>query len=228
LPRGAGGGVSGNRPISIPLERFPRGNNALAFANRTHVCEVGAMAAQPVGVSARVALRVATRSVHERLHVAPPFLALTQDRLPLADYVTLLSRMAGYYFAVSERVAIEPTRLQSLRQDLADLGSPTPPRVDLPPVEGETRSLGWRYVVEGSIFGGRVIYRQLDSLFGDEEAGRSFFRGTATGTRHWQDLCSELDDAGAAAGAIDEMIEGARDAFSAFECAIAEMELADV
>ena len=88
--------------------------------------------------------------------------------------------------------------------------------------------MGWRYVVEGSIFGGRVIYRQLDSLFGDEEVGRSFFRGTTTGTRHWQDLCSELEDAGAAPGAIDEMIEGARDAFTAFEGAIAEMESANV
>src|SRR5690606_35260103 len=93
-------------------------------------------------------------------------------------------------------------------------------------ITGEAQRLGWRYVVEGSIFGGRVIYRQLDYLFGDEEAGRSFFRGTSAGTRQWQALCAELEHAGAAPAAVDAMIEGALDAFALFLSTVAAHEVA--
>lgn len=132
--------------------------------------------------------------------------------------------MAGYYLAVSRLLKIEPTRLQHLGQDLTAIDAPPPAALDLPAIDGAARTLGWRYVVEGSIFGGRVIYRQLDYLFGEEDKGRSFFRGTAAGAGDWQALCGELEDAGASPGAIDQMIEGALEAFAAFASAIAAKE----
>mgnify|MGYP002403642068 FL=1 len=151
---------------------------------------------------------------------------MERGELNRGEYAALLSRMAGYYFAVARRIPMEPLRLQFLRRDLTVVGAPPPPDVDLPPVEDEARRLGWRYVVEGSVFGGRVIYRQLDYLFGEEEAGRSFFRGAASGARHWQALCSELENAASTPGAVEEMIEGALDAFAAFEDVMGAAELA--
>lgn len=182
------------------------------------------MCCQPAKTEARVALRDATRSVHERLHVAPPFLALARGQLDIRGYAELLGRMAGYYFAVSEHLPIEPGRLRLLRLDVA--------AVDAPPFavhcrlmpNSQAEALGWRYVVEGSIFGGRVIHRQLDYLFGREERGRSFFQGTAGGIRHWQALCAELEEAGSTPVALQQMIEGALDAFAVFETMIAESE----
>jgi len=182
------------------------------------------MAAELNGLSARVALRAATSTVHERLHIAPPFLALTQGRLKRQDYAALLSRMAGYYFAVSAHLPIEPARLHLLKDDLRAIDAPSPPPVRLPQVDGEAAGLGWRYVVEGSIFGGRVIYRQLDYLFGPESRGRRFFGGTAGGVRHWQALCAELERVGAQPHAIHKMIEGALDAFATFEKVIETMD----
>lgn len=177
------------------------------------------MADQPAEPNARAALRAATRGIHERLHVAPPFVALARRQLTRRQYAALLSKMAGYYLSVSRHLPLEASRLGLLKADLATVEAPPFQPLDFPVPTGGGQALGWRYVVEGSIFGGRVIHRQLDYLFGDEDDGRSFFRGTATGTRHWQLLCAELEDA-STAPAIEPMIEGALDAFAAFEKAI--------
>jgi heme oxygenase len=188
------------------------------------MCEHRAMAARYNGQGARGALRAATSAVHERLHTAPPFLALAQGRLNRDDYADLLSRMAGYYFAVSSHLPIEPARLRLLEDDLAAVEAPSPPGTILPPIVNEEAGLGWRYVVEGSIFGGRVIFRQLDYLFGSATRGRSFFGGTAGGVRHWQTLCAELEATGPRADTLDTMIEGALAAFAAFEKVIETMD----
>ena len=84
-------------------------------------------------------------------------------------------------------------------------------------LKAEAARLGWRYVIDGSIFGGRVIYRQLDYLFGTGERGRRFFGGAPGGTTGWQRLCVQLERAGADARALGEMIAGAAEAFASFE-----------
>ncbi len=174
------------------------------------------------GQTVRVALRDATGPVHERLHRAKPFAALARGDLTLGDYARLLGKLGAYYFAASAHVPLDPRRLALLSNDLEALGAPPPGRPSLAGPRSEPARLGWRYVVDGSIFGGRVIHRQLDYLFGAVECGRRFFRGPAGAAAEWQRLCAQLEQAGSAQGARDEMIAGARDAFAAFEALIEE------
>ena len=189
---------------------------AVAYANRP------SMGSQPAEAKARTALRAATHDVHQRIHVAPPFLRLADGKLTRDEYAELLSALAAYYFAASRHVPLEPGRLQRLRHDLDAVGAPPPPGMDESLVPRAGSELGWRYVVEGSIFGGRVIYRQLDCLFEEEEAGRSFFLGTGASVRHWQTLCAQIEEAARVPGALERMVGGALDAFAAFESAIGE------
>lgn len=172
-------------------------------------------------LTARAALRLATRDVHERLHEAPPFLELARGRLMAGGYAELLGALGGFYFSLPPQLSIEPARLARLEQDLASLGTGPSRPVQRPFPPGEDEALGWRYVVEGSIFGGRVIYRQLDYLFGAKENGRRFFQGTPASGWRWNALCARLEQAGSEPGATARMIAGAYEAFAAFETMIA-------
>ena len=179
------------------------------------------------GQTVRLALRKATAPVHERLHEAAPFAALAEGRLTLDNYAGLLGTLGAYYFAASEHVPIDPARLAALRSDMAAVGATpdAPPRLAAPP--SAAARLGWRYVVDGSIFGGRVIHRQLDYLFGAAEDGRRFFRGSPGAAAGWQRLCARLERAGQAPGALEAMIAGAAEAFAAFERLIGQAETVD-
>lgn len=170
----------------------------------------------PSGQNGRAALRLATHFLHERLHGAPAFSALADGALDYAGYRDLLSRLASCYFTAAEFLPLEPERLQALRSDLLALHADKPEDLAwLAPAE-PARALGWRYVVEGSIFGGRVIYRQLDYLFDNRCEGRSFFRGTANSAAHWRTLCTEIEHEACYPLGLDRMVEGATEAFSAF------------
>lgn len=179
------------------------------------------------GQAVRVALRNATGPVHERLHRAPSFAALARGELALAGYAELLGRLGACYIAASEHVPIAPARLALLHDDLAALGVPPAPAPRLAGPRTATARLGWRYVIDGSIFGGRVIHRQLDYLFGQAERGRRFFRGTPGAAQDWQRLCARLERAGSEPEARDEIIAGALAAFSAFEALIGQAEPVD-
>lgn len=184
-----------------------------------NLLSVAAVRTRPMtlaGQKGRVALRVATHSLHERLHGAPDFAALAQGTLDIAGYAGLLSRQASCYFAAAKILPLEPGRLELLHSDLATLGAEQPEPLDWPNPAGPPEALGWRYVVEGSIFGGRVIYRQLDYLFGDRSEGRSFFRGTPQSTARWQALCSEIEQEARSPLRLNRIIEGAIAAFTAF------------
>lgn len=176
------------------------------------------------GQTVRVALRDATGPVHERLHRARPFAALARGDLALGDYRKLLAKLGAYYFGASSHLPIDGKRLSLLRDDLDALDAAPPCPAPMARPRSEPARLGWRYVVDGSIFGGRVIHRQLDYLFGNAERGRRFFRGHAGAAAAWQGLCAEFERAGSDPRARDEMIAGAREAFAAFECLIDEAE----
>ena len=168
------------------------------------------------GQKGRAALRIATRSLHERLHEAAPFRALAEERLDLPAYTELLSKQASCYFTAAEILPIEPERLRLLGEDLTALAVQSPGLQTWPAPSGPAETLGWRYVVEGSIFGGRVISRQLAYLFADRCEGRSFFRGTPQGTAYWQALCEEIEQEARDPQGLSRMIEGALAAFTAF------------
>lgn len=168
------------------------------------------------GQKGRAALRVATHSLHERLHGAPAFVALAAGALDLAGYRQLLTRQASCYFSAARHLSLEAGRLALLELDLLAVDADQPQPLDWPAPAGQPGRLGWRYVVEGSIFGGRVIYRQLDYLFGDRSAGRSFYRGTAESASHWRSLCDEIEAEASRPRSLDRMIDGATSAFNAF------------
>lgn len=166
----------------------------------------------------RAILRHATDAVHERLHQAEPFAAIAYRRLSRAGYAELLGRIAAFHFTIDA----EPgeSRRALLSADLDALAAPPPPRLAWNAPASRAGRLGCAYVVAGSSLGGRVIYRQLDYLFGDSPEGRSFFRGSPADGARWRALCSRLEAEGAVPGAVDRMIAGAEAAFALFERAI--------
>lgn len=164
----------------------------------------------------REVLRQATGKAHERLHGAEAFVAIAQGRLERPDYAALLNRLATFHLSAAPAAQGDGARLEMLAQDLRVFGMPVPEPLpwDLP--DSRPARLGWKYVVEGSAFGGRVIHRQLDYLFGLEEGGRRFF-GAGLKRAEWQRLCSDLETGGADQRSLEEMTAGAAAAFEQFE-----------
>ena len=165
----------------------------------------------------RSALRQATAAIHDRLHQAPAFVAIADQQLDIAGYTELLARIASFHLTVGQYSESGNLRAQLLARDLKVLGSPAPecrhwsfPRTRL-------GNLGLTYVVEGSSLGGKVIYQQLDYLFGNSAAGRRFFRGSTSDGLRWQALCRRLEEEGQTPFAVHEMISGATAAFALFE-----------
>jgi heme oxygenase len=165
----------------------------------------------------RSALRDATGAVHERLHHAPPFAAIADQQLDVAGYTKLLARIAAFHLTVSKDLELDDTRPRLLARDLEVLGSPSPERLHWRSPESASARLGLAYVVEGSALGGKVIYRQLDYLFGNSARGRRFFRGSPSDGPRWQTLCRRLEQEGQTPRGLDEMIGGATAAFALFE-----------
>jgi heme oxygenase len=165
----------------------------------------------------RKALREATGAVHERLHQAPPFAAIANQQLDVSGYTALLERIAAFHFTVRRDLELDSARSQLLAADLEVLGWPAPQPLRWNFPEAASAKLGMAYVVEGSSLGGKVIYRQLDYLFGRSVAGRRFFRGSAADGPRWQTLCRHLEAEGQTSQAVDEIIAGATATFALFE-----------
>ncbi len=165
----------------------------------------------------RSALREATGGIHERLHRAEPFGALARGELGRAAYVELLSTFSIFHATVSASLGLDEDRRTRLARDLEYLGGQEqPPIAWLPPASTAGR-LGSAYVVEGSSLGGKIIYRQLDYLFGAMPDGRRFFQGTPSDTERWRSLCQRIEAVGRGDEAREEMIAGASSTFALFE-----------
>jgi heme oxygenase len=165
----------------------------------------------------RGALRDATSAVHQRLHEARPFAAIAEARLGLEGYRDLLGKIAAFHFTVGAELEVSPDRTQLLMRDLDALGGGAADRVDWTGPATGAAKLGCAYVVEGSALGGKIIYRQLDYLFGERPQGRLFFRGLPRDSARWRSLCRQLEVEGREPGALAEMIAGATGAFALFE-----------
>ena len=166
-------------------------------------------------------LRDATDAAHERLHQAEPFAAIAAERLSRAGYTDLLARIAAFHFTIDTPAPDpEDTRRALLKADLDTVRAPAPAPLAWSAPPSRAGRLGCAYVVAGSALGGKVIYRQLDYLFGDSPDGRRFFRGASGDGARWRALCDRLETEGAEAGAVDRMIAGAKAAFALFERSI--------
>lgn len=129
----------------------------------------------------------------------------------------LLERIATFHVTIGHDLDLKDSRAELLARDLEVLGSPAPEHLHWVGPETSAERLGVAYVVEGSSLGGKVIYRQLDYLFGDSAEGRQFFRGSPSDAPRWQALCRDLEAEGETPGALDSMIAGASAAFGLFE-----------
>ena len=150
-------------------------------------------------MSLLVVLRARTRAAHERLEaeVDVPH----RWREP-HSYAALLAGFRSVYAPLeqeldrSSRTAValpdwhdRRGKTAWLDEDLAVLGAPAPPAVDVPALESVEDVAGAAYVLEGATLGGAVVLRGLDPAL-----PHRFFAGYGPARgRRWRDFRGHLD-----------------------------------
>ena len=157
--------------------------------------------------SVRFTLRDATRSSHARVD------ALFRDGFAgPADYAGYLAGMHGFLGAVWHALPEFGTGLRLLQDDMDTVGVTVPPLSAPVPVVPAER-LGWRYVIDGSTLGARVLLRQVHAFGHDGERGATFLAHHADGTA-WDDTRRDLDALPADADALRMLCAAAERAFA--------------
>jgi heme oxygenase len=183
----------------------------------------------PGAFAAHLSLRSATHATHIRLHGLPQFQAIADGGLARVDYADLLRSLHAYHTVIAGAAAeggllhlsTSPRRRELLAADLASLGAHVSDRWPTWTASSREALYGALYVAEGSALGGRVIARQLDYLFGDVAAGRTFFRGAGDTGPRWRAFVAALDEAGEEA-AMPQLVAGAEASFALFERCLAQ------
>ena len=179
----------------------------------------------------RSLLREATASAHGRIDDAFTRLNLGQR----SDYCRFLAAHASVILPL-EALAGQagagqiledwPSRRRSgaLQDDLAALGLQPPPPLPLEPncigsYGGPAWVLGVLYVLEGSRLGAQVLrHRVLAGLDAECRAATAYL-SHGMGQALWPSFLTQLAASPYAKGDTGPVIEGAHDAFAAFECA---------
>jgi heme oxygenase len=155
------------------------------------------------------ALRSATRSHHAKLSSCPAMTRLFDLDYTISEYRAHLGRLLGFFEPLEHRVAQAAgpagsvralQRSSDLREDLRLTGAL---RTDvdalercqrLPPVP-RAGLRGYIYVILGSRFGGKIIGKQLRTVFGPGVSLR--FYGDESGRDAlWAWFCSDLEENG--------------------------------
>lgn len=136
--------------------------------------------------SVRSHLRDATRPAHARVD------ALFRHGFSgPAAYAGYLAGMHGFLGAAWHALPDLGNSLRMLRDDLQAVGLRAPPLpAPHPLAAGEL--LGWRYVIDGSTLGARVLLRQAAALGHDGQRGATFLAHHAAGSA-WEATCRELE-----------------------------------
>jgi heme oxygenase (biliverdin-IX-beta and delta-forming) len=159
-------------------------------------------------------LRIATREIHERLHLHPAFAPLACTPPDLPGYARLLAQLQGFHvpveawlFAGAARHVPELTDLARRRKahllgaDLASLAAIASPSagpgaaMEIGGDLSRAAVLGGLYVTEGSTLGGRELGRRLEQALGSRglvgSEGRRFLLayGTSQGAM-WRRFCA--------------------------------------
>ncbi len=182
----------------------------------------------------RFELRRATRPEHESLDAHPAFAALMNGTLDVGGYQRLMILFHGFYarhdrlLAQScERYALNrlgfayAPRTSILAKDLAALGVPPIRAANLaalPPIDTAGTLGGMLYVFEGSMLGGGVLCRAVESLLEKHDAsGSGYWRWCReAGAGRWAMTCAMLDRIAATEAEKQDMIAGAQAAFVSF------------
>lgn len=170
-------------------------------------------------MTARAALRAATKEAHERVDAAFSRFDLASE----AGYRRFLLAQAGGFLPVegaldsggAERVLHDwPERRRGhlLRADLAALNvTPPEPFCSSPFISIKASMLGAIYVLEGSRLGGAVLKRAVPNLF-----PRRFLEARqAAGS--WRKLLQALDDLLIRPNDLDAAVAAAKEVFARFE-----------
>ncbi|QXQ07605.1 biliverdin-producing heme oxygenase [Sphingosinicellaceae bacterium] len=173
-------------------------------------------------------LKRETRDLHDRVETGFDLTGRVRSLDGYRGALLALHHLHGVAGAALDAVdwrgeAVDTDRMATRRGWLADdlraLGYDVPPpssqRLDL---DGPVEALGCLYVLEGSMLGGRVIYRTIGSALGIGSAnGGRYFCGFGSGTAGaWSEFVTVLDThAVAADGAA--ALRGARKTFALFE-----------
>lgn len=166
-------------------------------------------------MSARAALRAATRADHERVDA----LFSAHDLCSREGYRRFLERQAAAHLPVERAidaagaVAVVPDwaerrRAAQLRADLADLEA-SPAEQDFVLPGGREAMLGALYVLEGSRLGGAVLRQRIPAGL-----PQRFLSADRPGA--WRALTALLDRELGAPAALAEAIAGARSVFDCF------------
>lgn len=138
----------------------------------------------PPSVSgAAQALRLLTQDRHRAVETLPIFRRLMQPDVTQADYVAVLRVQYRFYAAVEPALATSDglglpyqARLPLLARDLVALACPLPEIAELPlAIPSKAAACGCRYVIEGSVLGGRIITRHLREHLGEAVASALAF-----------------------------------------------------
>lgn len=177
----------------------------------------------------RQSLRNATGDIHERMHRLEPFRLIDEAALDLVAYGHLLAGFARFHAEIGaiarehdlERFSGALSKVELLRADLAFLEANAEVPTCTFSLPSRAHALGALYVAEGSMFGARVIARQLSYLVRGQTAGTLFFRGTREDAPRWKALAQELESNNGDPISLVAMSQGATMAFGLFEACLA-------
>ena len=172
-------------------------------------------------------LRAATSEIHEALHRAGPFARIEDGTIGRAGYGALLQMLHRYHHGMEAACVTaadvldapqlglaQRNRVLRLEDDLAVLGLGAQTATSVAVTDPDFAT-GCLYTVLGSTLGGKVIFRQLESLLPDGQGG-SFFRGTPEDGANWQAFCAALENFAQGRSAQD-IEAGAQYAFARFQ-----------
>jgi heme oxygenase (biliverdin-IX-beta and delta-forming) len=237
--RGAGVNTVGTALVPCVQQRGQRPETSSATSATDMMQQLepklggGAASAVAVELSARAALRNATRDIHDRLHGQMLFRQLLEETITRSAYGALLSRLYGFHQGIEtaldaqaglrskvsmngrHRVHLLVSDLKTLGQ--CDEGISSLPVVAAPPdLDKLGRFLGCLYVREGATLGGRVLAGKLGHLLGPGHGGRRFFAGPDRDSELWRACCSAIEQPMESAER-NAMIAAARETFEIFE-----------
>ena len=176
-------------------------------------------------------LKRETRALHDRVETNFDLTGRVRSMAGYREALLALHHLHGVAGVALEAVdwrgaAVDITRMATRRgwlvDDLGALDCPVPPpsaqQLDL---DSPAEALGCLYVLEGSMLGGRVIYRTIGSALGiGSENGGRYFCGFGSGTGSaWSEFVTVLDAHHVATDG-QAVLRGARKTFELFEAPV--------
>ena len=173
-------------------------------------------------------LKHETRDLHDRVESGFDLTGRVRSLGGYRGALLALYRLHAIAGAALEAVdwqgeVVDTTRMATRRgwllEDLSALGCPVPPpaaqRLDL---AGPVEALGCLYVLEGSMLGGRVIFRTIEKALGiGSDNGGRYFCGFGSGTGSaWTEFVAVLDTRSVGVDG-PAALRGARKTFELFE-----------